>query len=112
MNPFFRALRMDLTRGLKAPTFYLTILAVALLQMLGAWQELRITPNVDVFSIYCIQTLNTTSVAVAALPFAVAFCLKWRYRFTYYAIQRSCITAYSWSKMITAAILGGPAFAA
>lgn len=111
MRRFFSVFRMDMIRGSKSWLFYQTIFLVAGIQLLGVWQEIRIVPNPDVFSLYCIQTMTTTSVAVGALPNATSFCQEWRHRFTSYAVQRSCLSAYSWSKLITSAILGGTAVA-
>lgn len=102
---------MDMVRGLRSPMLYLTALAVAILQWAGVWQEMALDPRADVFSLYCIQGMETTAISLAALPFATAFCVEWRHRYARYAIQRSSIGAYSWSKLLTASALGGAAVA-
>lgn len=107
MRKFIGVFRMDIHRALRSPLFYLTIIAFTLVQLAGVWQEITLIGESNVLYLYYAGNFPTASLMFAALPFATAFCTEWRCHFTPYAMKRSSVYAYAWSKMASATLAGG-----
>lgn len=105
MTSLREALRIDLKRAFRLPTFLGVVALILVMNYLAVAQEYSAIPGASVVYLFTMFIRGGVFALIAtiygALPYANGFCIDWKQQFIRANVVRTTRNAYAWSKVIS-----------